>query len=1134
MGRIARILTWTAAIVVGVPLLLVALLLVAGNIAPGQRLIARLVPSLTGGEIRIGGLSGRFPDRLRATTLTIDDPRGPYLTIQDLVLDWSPLELMHRTLAVDRLDVGAADFARMPESSGGKSSGLPVKVVLRQFEVGRLTIGAPVAGKQYVVAVQGAADLQSMSAGSGRLTVQQIGGSGRYSLQGNIGPQRLQAAITAREQAHGLISGAAGLPDVGPIAIDASLDGPRDGVATHVAASAGPLRAQVQGTLDLVHDAADLTVAAAAPAMTPRPDISWQDVNIAAHVQGTFTRPELSGHVQIDALKAVGAGIAHLTADLSGNQGVAHLQAALDDLTLPGQDPNLLAAAPVRLTATAQLAAPDRPVTFTLQHPLVQAQGTARTAGPLAAHVTLTLPELAPVAAAAGQQLQGHTALTLDVTRTLDVTKQAATTTLALNGTLGVTGGQPQVQALLGNEAHLDLAASLTGRDAQLTRLHVTGRGVDVAAHGSLENMQASLAWSVAVTDLAALDPALIGAIDASGQISGPEQDLAATADLHGNIGARGVESGPVTVHIAAQGLPDHPSGTVTAQGALLNAPIDLALDVSRQDGGIRVAVQRADWKSLQAGGILTLPAGAKIPQGTLHLRMARLSDLTPLLHRSLAGSIDAALDATKTAAKLTLTAQGLAVPGTATVSRATLDAVVTDPQTNPDVQANLAIDGISASSVTGASARLQVHGPQNAMAMTLTANTPSVSGGPARMNAAATVDVPTRSVALSSLQAMWKQETLRLLAPATLSFAGGGTIDHLRLGLRQAVLSVNGRISPTLDLTASLRDLPADLAAVAVPSVKASGTIAAEARLTGTLAHPDGTVRLTATGMRDRSGPGAALPPANLLANATLQGTAARLDVRLTAGSSHLAVTGTAPLVTTGSLDLHAGGAVNLTLLNPILTAQGQRVRGEVTLDAAVAGPATAPRITGTARLAGGDAEDGPQGIHITDIGALVQAEGDRIRLVRFSGRAGQGTLGGSGTIGLTPPMPIALTFTADDATLLASPLINATLDSHMTVKGDVDGNLAVGGTIHMRQANVQVPDKLPPSVAVLPVRVAGAPATPVPARSAAPAAPSAAPSADKPRRPALLRSTSRSTHRSRYLFAAAAWTWSSAAPCV
>ena len=1131
MGRIARILTWTAAIVVGVPLLLVALLLVAGNIAPGQRLIARLVPSLTGGEIRIGGLSGRFPDRLRATTLTIDDPRGPYLTIQDLVLDWSPLELMHRTLAVDRLDVGAADFARMPESSGGKSSGLPVKVVLRQFEVGRLTIGAPVAGKQYVVAVQGAADLQSMSAGSGRLTVQQIGGSGRYSLRGNIGPQRLQAAITAREQAHGLISGAAGLPDVGPIAIDASLDGPRDGVATHVAASAGPLRAQVQGTLDLVHDAADLTVAAAAPAMTPRPDISWQDVNIAAHVQGTFTRPELSGHVQIDALKAVGAGIAHLTADLSGNQGVAHLQAALDDLTLPGQDPNLLAAAPVRLTATAQLAAPDRPVTFTLQHPLVQAQGTARTAGPLAAHVTLTLPELAPVAAAAGQQLQGHTALTLDVTRTLDVTKQAATTTLALNGTLGVTGGQPQVQALLGNEAHLDLAASLTGRDAQLTRLHVTGRGVDVAAHGSLENMQASLAWSVAVTDLAALDPALIGAIDASGQISGPEQDLAATADLHGNIGARGVESGPVTVHIAAQGLPDHPSGTVTAQGALLNAPIDLALDVSRQDGGIRVAVQRADWKSLQAGGILTLPAGAKIPQGTLHLRMARLSDLTPLLHRSLAGSIDAALDATKTAAKLTLTAQGLAVPGTATVSRATLDAVVTDPQTNPDVQANLAIDGISASSVTGASARLQVHGPQNAMAMTLTANTPSVSGGPARMNAAATVDVPTRSVALSSRAGHVE--------------AG----DPAPAGTRHAELCRWWHHRPPAARPApsgAERERPHQ--PDARPHRQSARSARRPRRRRGSIGEGERHDRGGGAAYRHAGAPGrhgAADRDRHARPQRARRRAAARQPARQRHVAGHRRPVGRAAdrgqLASGGDRDGAAGddrvagpacrrgSQSHLAQSDPDRSGAASARRGHAD---AVAGPATAPRITGTARLAGGDAEDGPQGIHITDIGALVQADGDRLRLARFSGRAGQGTLGGSGTIGLTPPMPIALTFTADDATLLASPLINATLDSHMTVKGDVDGNLAVGGTYICGRPTCRCQTSCHRALPSCRYASPGPRRRLSPARSAAPAAP--CPARHKPRRPALLRSTSRSTHRSRYLFAAAAWTWSSAAPCV
>ena len=68
---------------------------------------------------------------------------------------------------------------------------------------------------------------------------------------------------------------------------------------------------------------------------------------------------------------------------------------------------------------------------------------------------------------------------------------------------------------------------------------------------------------------------------------------------------------------------------------------------------------------------------------------------------------------------------------------------------------------------------------------------------------------------------------------------------------------------------------------------------------LTGTAARPNGTLRLTASDIRVRNGPGAALPPANLVADATLAGTTARVDTRLTAGSSHLSLAGTAPLAT-------------------------------------------------------------------------------------------------------------------------------------------------------------------------------------------------------------------------------------------
>jgi translocation and assembly module TamB len=1088
MRRIGRIFAWIAAIIIGVPLLLVAAILLAANTAPGRHLIERLTPSLTGGEIRLAGLTGRFPDRLRVAHFELDDKDGAYLTLDDLTFDWSPSRLLHRVVDVDRLDAATAAFTRMPisSSSGGSSSStLPVKIVLHEMHIDRLQIAAAVAGRDYMLSAAGAGILNSYTAGRGNLTVRQRDGQGQYSLAGSIDPQHLHATIKAAEPAHGLLSGLANLPELGPVAIDATLDGPRNAVAASLNATAGPLQAKAKGTLDLVRDAADLTVQATAPAMTPRPDIAWQDVSLDARMQGPFTRPELSGHVRIDALKAAGAGVTRITADLAGNAGTAHLHAALDGLTLPGQSPDLLAVGPVTIDATARLDAPDRPVDFTLNHPLLQAKGTAQTAGALAAHVALTLPDLSPVAAAGGQDLRGNTALTLDVAR------QGATTTVALNGTIGVTGGQPQAQALLGDAAKFDLAASLTGQNAQLSRLHVTGREVDVSANGSLVNARATLDWTVAIADLSAFQPSLTGRLDASGQVTGPETDLAATADLHGNIGARGVQSGPVTIHLAAQGLPTQPSATATVQGALLNAPIDVALAASRQDGTIHLDVQRAAWKSLQAGGAMTLPAGATIPQGSLQLRMAQLADLSPLLGQKLAGSIEAALDGNADKARLTLTAQGAEMPGTAAVLRAALDATVTNPQSDPSVQATLSLDGISAGSLGGA-AKIAVRGPQNALAITLTGTSPDLSGVPAQLNATATLDVPARKLSLATLQADWHDQTVRLLAPATLAFANGATtVDRLRLGLRQAVLEANGRIAPTLDLTARLRNLPADIAAIVAPSAAADGTIAADARLTGTTARPAGKIHLTATGLRQRGGTGRALPAANVTADATLNGANAQIDISATAGSSRLTLAGTAPLDPAGPLDLRAGGSLDLAMLNPILTAAGRRVRGQLALNAAIAGTVAAPRVTGTAQLTGGEAQDYAAGVHLTDIAATIQADGDRLRLAQFTGRAGQGTIGASGTIGLAAPMPVDLIITADNAKPIASDLLTATIDSHLTVQGNLQGNLNAAGTLHVRRAEIQVPDKMPASVAVLPVRNAPtsgpAPGKPKAARIAA-----------------------------------------------
>jgi translocation and assembly module TamB len=1184
MRRLGKWVGWIAAIVILLPVILVLLVLAVANTGPGQRWIAGMVPGLTGYTVAVQGLSGRFPDRLRVRRVALTDAQGAYLTADGVTLDWSPLRLLHRVFDVRRLDVESADFRRTPLPSKAKSSsgGLPVEIVLQEFRVDRLTVAAAVAGtaaaQAYVVAVHGAAKLQSYTAGSATMAVQRLNGPGQYNVDAAVDSERVRANVQIDEPPGGLITDLAGISQIGALKIDASLNGPRNAVATHVVLGAGPLRASAQGTLDLVHNAADLTVNATAPAMTPRPDVTWESAALDAHVQGPFTAPNVTGKMRATALQAFGTGIGKLTADLAGSTGQVHLQASVDGLTLPGQDPSLFAGAPLVIDATAQLNAAGRPVKFSLHHPLIDAHGTARTAGPLQADVSLNLPQLAPVAKLGGPSLQGQSALQLHVAQ------HAATTEIALTGTLGVTGGMPQAAALLGDAAHIDLAAALTGHDAVLRHLQVTGRRADLAAHGGLVNNVADLHWTAHLADLAAVTPMLSGKLDAEGQVSGPEADLTATVDLSGDVSARGMQSGPLRVTVRAEGLPSAPRGTLTAQGALLGAPVDVALAVHKQDGGFQIAIQRAAWKSLDAAGDLVLPKGGNVPIGQLHLAMSRLADLQPLLGRPISGGIDASVHADTAAVKIALTVQRASVPGTASVGNVALNATITSPMHDPSVDGTLALKQIEAGSISG-SARLTARGPITALALTLTASAPSISGAPARINTAATLDATARRLTIASLTADWKQLPVRLLAPARIDLANGLAIDHLRVGLRQAVLELQGQAAPRLDLTANLRNLPANLASVvdpslhasgtiaanarlsgttalpqgtirltasrvrvstrpgaamppadltanvvlngrsarvdtrltigeayltlagtaplgagaldltanlrnlpaslasvADPSLHASGTIAANARLTGTTARPQGTIQLTASGVRVSTGPGAAMPAANLTANAVLNGRSARVDTRLNVGASHFTLTGTAP-IGAGALDLRTAGQVDLAMLDPLLTAEGRRVRGILTLDTTIRGTTAAPLVTGTARLSRGGADDFTQGMHFSDIAAELRADGQRLQLVQFSGHAGPGTLSGRGTIDLRPPMPVHLQFVASNAEPIASDIVTARLDSRLTIAGDVAGTLSVTGTVFVREADVQVPERLPASVVTLPVRFAGAPPPPKPA---------------------------------------------------
>ena len=1087
-----RILKWLFGIVLvllALPVILVVLVLLIANVDPGRRLIENQTASLTGGMVRLQGLAGRFPDALRVGQIQVSDAKGPYVTVSNVVLDWSPLKLLRRIAQVDRLRADRVDFTRLPQSesktsSSGGSFSLPIRVDVRHLHVDQAEIGAPVAGVAATLAVDGAADLPTLTQGTVQLDVRRLDSPGHYAVDGRVTPDDIRATLKADEPARGLISSAAHLPDLGAIKLEASVNGPRDALGTQLGITAGQLAASASGTVDLDHEAADLAVKAQAPAMAPAAGISWQSVLLDATLHGPFTKPDADGTVKIDLLEAGGARIGSLAADVTGNSGAVRLHATVRDLHVPGPKPDLFAADPVVLDASARLDEADRPLTFKLRHALVALDGTAQTEGAQQVHAHLALPDLAPLAAAAGTALAGHTDLDIQAAM------QDGTTKAAVKGQVAITGGQAPVPALIGDNASIDLAASMHDQDITLSRLAVNGKALAVTAQGGLSDQTLNADWTVALADLAAVTPSgvtpvLAGRVDAKGHAGGKLNDLAVQADIDADLAAKGYTPGHIAAKIDATGLPSRPHATVDADGTLLDAPLTLALTADEANGAAKVDIAKASWKSLRGSGTASLTPPALVPTGNLKLDLGRLADLQPLLGRPLTGQANATLDSDNNRAKLLLTVRDAALPGTAAISRAMLNATVIDPNGHPAIDGTLTADGVSAGSARSISAKATAKGPIDAVGLTLAADAPDLAGGPAKLTTAGTLDATGKTLALARMEASWKQQALRLLAPAKFAFADGVAIDRLRLGFRQAVLTVAGSAGSKLDLTASLRNLPADIGTIIDPAYAADGVITADARLTGTSARPEGTIKLSATGVRQRQGPGQALPAANLVAKADLRGTSALLDTKLTAGPSHLSLTGSAPLAQSGAqsgtqgnaLDLKTDGHVDLAMLNPLLTAQGRRARGEVDLNATVTGTMAAPRVIGTAQLSNGDVTDYALGARVTNLVALVQATGDSIRLTRFSGKAGPGTLGGNGSISLAGAMPVDLHFTADNARPLSSDLITALIDANLAVQGNVKGDLQAGGTVHVRRADIRVPDKLPPSVAVLPVRDANTP---------------------------------------------------------
>ena len=110
---------------------------------------------------------------------------------------------------------------------------------------------------------------------------------------------------------------------------------------------AGALRGRVQGTLNLLAVSADLDYTLTASAMTPRPGLSWQNVDLQGRWHGTASAPNADGHLLIKRLLIPGGTeLADLDANLTATGGMLTTHATLTGLVIPGSQPKLFQDSP--------------------------------------------------------------------------------------------------------------------------------------------------------------------------------------------------------------------------------------------------------------------------------------------------------------------------------------------------------------------------------------------------------------------------------------------------------------------------------------------------------------------------------------------------------------------------------------------------------------------------------------------------------------------------------------------------------------------------------------------------------------------------------------------------------------------
>lgn len=852
-------------------------------------------------------------------------------------------------------------------------------------------------------------------------------------------------------------------------------------------ASAG-LAASVGGTLQTAEGTADLNFSAtagdAAAFSALLPGIGWRALTADGTVNGPLAAPRVRLTASARDLTGAGYGAQTLTLTArTADDGTGGLTFRADATAdgLSAADPAVAKALGPRGTLALSGLLPKAGAPEVRDLTVALAGLDLKFAGRAGADLidgTVRMPrlDLAALAPLAHQPLRGVIALDAEVKRA----GPNGAIALKLNGSSrDVETGIAAADGLVGGAAQVAGGLSYAPDGAVTVQdLKLDAAGIALAVNGKVDRRAADLIGEVALRDLSRLDSRLEGAANGRAAFSGTLDTLNVVARLSVDQGkAMGQPISGLTLDADLKDLTGRIGGNARLVGQVGGKPargaatLATGADGSRALSGLDFAVG-----SVSAQGALTAAASGLLT-GQLSFSAGNLADVSAFALTALAGSAQGTivLDEMAGTQRIALRADlDKVVAAGQQVQTARIDLSIADPRAGTGaLRGTVDATGISAGSLQVSRVRIVASEAGGGTALTLNAD---AQGATIAAAGRLTASAQEQAFRLETLRITRAGTNVALSAPATLSLRDGTVaVDRFALATGGGTVTVQGSAGDALDLAVDIRALPLALAALADPALNLSGTLNGSARITGPAAAPTGRYDLAVLRATSPDIARAGAGPFDLRANGTLDGGSVRISSTLSGPAlSGVAINGTVPFQGNG-LDLSMRGNISLAIANALLATSGARASGTAAVDATVRGSLADPRAGGTVRLSGARYEDAVNGVTLDKIQAVVTGTDRSVTLSSFQAATlNGGTIQGNGSVTLDAAagFPGRLNLTLNNAGLVNSEIVRFVADGQIAIGGAFATRPTIGGQIHVRALDINIPDRLPGGARALNVR--------------------------------------------------------------